>query len=150
VPVFAFPGTAFAQGVQVALYPTSGSPDTPVTITGSGWSPDAQISVYWGNDSGNVVATAVAGQDGTFTANFNVPQIFTPETDTLHVENLFNSAETTTVNFTVTAGQGQSSSSSTSPDQPDPSQLNAELDQVQSIQDGVSCLGEVAALPLPI
>jgi len=124
VPVFAFPGTAFAQGVQVSLTPDSGPADTPVTITGSGWSPGAQISVYWGNDSGDVVATAVAGQDGTFTANFNVLQIFTPETDTLHVENLFNSAEATTVSFTVTTSSSSSSTQQTQqvghPFQPQP------------------------------
>jgi hypothetical protein len=71
--------TTFAQGSNVVLNPTQGTPGTQVTGTGSNWAANDSILVQW--DDGTTLANSTVGNDGTFTASFIVP---TPATQGSH------------------------------------------------------------------
>lgn len=65
-----FTVTSASGGPTLVLNPASGLTGTPVTATGSGFTPGVTVSIII---SRGVVATATVGSDGTFTASFRIP-----------------------------------------------------------------------------
>jgi hypothetical protein len=61
----------------IAVDPTIGSPGDAISITGTGWAPQAEVSVYFDQEDpqGGVdpIATATADADGNLSADFIVP-----------------------------------------------------------------------------
>jgi hypothetical protein len=64
--------TDFTVPSSLTLNPTSGSPGTGVSVSGTGFLSGENVVVGWDNDD-NQVASATANSNGGFSTNFNVP-----------------------------------------------------------------------------
>jgi len=105
--VFLFIGLlAIVAGVTVAhfslvwaapsifLNPSSGPPDTPVTVSGTDFTPAENVSITY---DGTQVDTALVEGDGSWTASFTVPK----STKGNHIIKASTATDTDTKNFSV-------------------------------------------------
>jgi hypothetical protein len=86
-----------AQVTAITINPTSGPVGTEVTVTGSGFTADGDVEIYFGV---GLVATATAGDDGTVSTTFNVPTVPAGDHD-VYGYDVVTDTDSRAVTFTV-------------------------------------------------
>jgi len=89
-----------ARAPTIFLDPSSGQPETNVTVLGTGFDSDEHVSIMWDSETGERLGSATADSDGSFSVKVKVPDGAEAGEHTIYA---VGTANTASAKFSVTS-----------------------------------------------